>query len=208
MVELTINLPEGFGYFEHFEVFFKDNLCYPTSWSLADDWVPILGSQVVKWVDESSANKECSFFYISDGADTDGDGRSDFYESLLGSDPTIFEGADSNSNGITDWLEFKVFGNMNQSLLFDTDGDGLTNNVEIVVDSEGKLISFLSSPVLADSDEDGVGDFDERKVWFTNPLKVDTDDDGWADGEELNATLKTNPNNPDTTSPIVAFSGN
>ena len=209
LVELTINLPVAFGQMGHIEIFTKDDLVYSSNWALATggEWVPTLGSQTVKWIDSTSSNKSCSFFFISDGTDSDGDGHSDLHEEWANTNPTVFDEDDEDTDGINDWWEMKLFGDLSQNLLDDTDGDGLTNNVEIVVDSMGRLVAMLSDPALADSDADEVDDYDERRVWFTEPMNPDTDGDGLEDGAEVNGTLKTNPKNSDMTSPIVAFAG-
>jgi len=163
----------------------------------------------VHWIDPVSSNKAKCFYYIGDGTDTDGDGHSDLYESWIGdTDPDDFEGIDTNSNGITDWLEIKIFGDTNQTLMVDTDDDDLWNYEEIIVDSMGRLVAMISDPTLKDSDADGLEDWPERMTWHTEPMNPDTDGDGLEDGAEVNGTLKTNPKNSDTTSPIVAFSGN
>ncbi|MDZ4763514.1 MAG: protein kinase [Chloroflexota bacterium] len=71
--------------------------------------------------------------------------------------------------------------------LDDLDGDGLSNA------RESTLETF---PDLADTDEDGLSDGDEVRVWLTNPLNRDTDGDTLTDGEEVD--LGTDPNNRDT----------
>jgi len=58
----------------------------------------------------------------------------------------------------------------------DTDADGLTD-VE-----EKQLKTNINNP---DTDNDGLSDRLEVKVYFTNPLSADTDKDGISDGEEV-----------------------
>jgi len=58
----------------------------------------------------------------------------------------------------------------------DPDGDGLTNLEEY--DSR-------TSPKSADTDRDGLSDFDEGFVYNTDPLNEDTDGDGMPDGWEV-----------------------
>ncbi|HTW97014.1 MAG TPA: hypothetical protein VMD74_05150 [Candidatus Methylomirabilis sp.] len=48
-----------------------------------------------------------------------------------------------------------------------------------------------------DSDHDGLTDYEELNVYFTNPFKADTDNDGLNDYQEVKI-YHTNPNNPDT----------
>jgi hypothetical protein len=51
---------------------------------------------------------------------------------------------------------------------------------------------FLANSVLAmekqniDSDNDGISDYDETKVYYTDPYSKDTDGDGYIDWQELN----------------------
>jgi len=209
LVELAISLSEDFGYMDHIEIFFRDNLIYSTNWALATDgeWVPTLGRQTVYWVDQTSSNKACSFFFISDGSDTDGDGHSDMYEEWADTNPDVFDEEDFDSDGINDWWETKLFGDLSQDLMDDTDGDGLTNHMEIVVDSMGRIIAMISDPNLEDSDAEGLDDFQERRVWNTDPMDPDSDDDGRDDASEVLGSPPSDPHNPDTVAPIVAFFG-
>ncbi|MDX2199189.1 MAG: IPT/TIG domain-containing protein [Phycisphaerae bacterium] len=89
----------------------------------------------------------------------------------------------------------------NYALLFvaDRDGDGLFANVEFL---------YGSSDDNADTDGDGIGDFDEvRTGWvvevpgnpsraFSDPLRVDSDSDGISDIDER--ALATDPRSKDT----------
>ena len=54
----------------------------------------------------------------------------------------------------------------------DSDGDGITNLGEFLVGT---------SPENADTDGDGLNDFDENATFGTNPLQADTDGDGLID---------------------------
>lgn len=58
----------------------------------------------------------------------------------------------------------------------DTDGDGLRNGEEGVLQTD---------PTLADTDGDGLNDFREARELGTNPRAADTDGDGFADGTEV-----------------------
>ncbi len=68
------------------------------------------------------------------------------------------------------------------SQIKDSDGDGLYDEAEVL------LGTSINSP---DTDNDGLTDKDEVKVYKTDPLKQDTDNDGWLDGEEI--SNRTNP---------------
>lgn len=63
----------------------------------------------------------------------------------------------------------------NPSLL-DSDGDGLTNADELAAGT-------LSNN--SDTDDDGLGDREEIKVYDTDPNEEDTDGDGYTDGDEV-----------------------
>jgi len=65
----------------------------------------------------------------------------------------------------------------------DRDGDGLTDEDEVV---------FGTSPIDNDTDNDGLFDREEAKVYHSNPLVSDGDGDGVSDGEEVAAGM--NPN--------------
>lgn len=58
----------------------------------------------------------------------------------------------------------------------DTDGDGLTDVIEIQIGTDINSI---------DSDDDGLTDFEEINIYFTNPLNADTDNDTYLDGTEV-----------------------
>lgn len=79
-------------------------------------------------------------------------------------------------------FSYYVFGRL------DCDKDGLN-------DPEEERIG--TDPCVADSDLDGLDDFEEVRSTGTDPLKADTDDDGVGDYRELRE-LGTDPRNPDT----------
>lgn len=130
-----------------------------------------------------SYSLKCYSNEINYECDSDNDQLSDYAEIVLGTDPyctdtdgdrlldgyeyfyvfTDFLMPDSDSNGILDSDE-------------DIDGDGLNNYEEM---KNG------TNPCAADTDDDGISDGDELKVYFTDPLTDDTDKDGLLDGEEV-----------------------
>ncbi len=112
--------------------------------------------------------------------DTDGDG----YEDKLDKCPLVPEDFDGfeDEDGCPEW---------------DNDGDALADSVET---NTGVFISADSTgtdPNLADTDMDGVNDYDEVYTYMTDPNSVDTDGDGLSDGDEIN-NYQTDPNSVDT----------
>ena len=65
----------------------------------------------------------------------------------------------------------------------DSDNDGITDGEEWL---------WGISSTTDDSDGDGVPDYLERTLYYTDPYNPDTDGDGWTDGEEVN-TEHTDP---------------
>ena len=92
----------------------------------------------------------------NDLTDTDGDGLPDVYELEIGSDCNL---ADTDGDGISDLLEFI------------NDLDPLTAD------------EYFESET--DVDGDGLFDYEEIYVYFTDPLNFDTDNDGLSDGFEI-----------------------
>ncbi|PLX20666.1 hypothetical protein C0584_05500 [Candidatus Parcubacteria bacterium] len=70
---------------------------------------------------------------------------------------------------------------------FDTDGDGLTHFKELWLNTD---------PFKADSDDDGLSDYQEVIEIHSNPVEADTDQDGLGDKEEY--VLGTSLQRPDT----------
>lgn len=83
----------------------------------------------------------------------------------------------------------KTIGNHELAQFKDLDGDKLINVKEV---------EYGTNPLSKDSDNDGLGDYEEVLTCETNPLSGDTDGDGLGDGEERNVLstdlLKQNPN--------------
>jgi hypothetical protein len=91
--------------------------------------------------------------------DTDKDGLFDYFEQGV----THAYKVDTDGNGVADGSE-------------DADGDGLSNIAE---QSRG------TNPLEADSDGDGLGDYEEVYTYQTNPTKYDTDGDNLSDSTEV-----------------------
>ncbi|MCC6355467.1 MAG: right-handed parallel beta-helix repeat-containing protein [Verrucomicrobiae bacterium] len=108
--------------------------------------------------------------------DADDDGWSDYYEYFSGTDPHV---RDSDSDGTEDFDE-------------DCDGDGLTNQIEVV--------SHHTDPLDTDTDLDGLSDPEEVSRGL-NPLDhndagIDADGDGLTTTTEIR--LGCDPTRPDT----------
>jgi hypothetical protein len=80
---------------------------------------------------------------------------------------------DSDGDGLTDQVE--LHDTRTNPYLADSDQDGLSDQVEIA--------KSRTDPWNADTDEDGLSDRDEVR-FHTNPHLADTDSDGLTDGEE------------------------
>ncbi len=75
-----------------------------------------------------------------------------------------------------------------RELAGDVDYDGFRDDIELAMGLD---------PLSADSDNDGLTDYEEIMIYHTDPLNNDTDGDGALDGIEVD-WLHTDPFNPDT----------
>ncbi|GAA0399536.1 hypothetical protein GCM10009133_05420 [Cocleimonas flava] len=135
--------------------------------------------------------------------DTDDDGISDFKE--IGKNPenpkdTDLDGiinaldADDDDDSISTSNETLLGTN---SLLLDTDGDGISDskeigeNLDLPIDTDKDgIIDALDTEEETDQDGDGLSDSLEAKL-NTDPTKVDTDGDGISDSVEIGANIET-----------------
>lgn len=62
--------------------------------------------------------------------------------------------------------------------------------------SNKEEISLGTSPNSADTDSDGLSDYDEINTYNTDPLKADSDEDTLSDGDEI--AIGLDPNDPET----------
>lgn len=107
----------------------------------------------------------------SDADDDDHDALSNGLERRVGTDA---KNADSDGDGLTDGMEVRRF--KTDPLTKDTDGDGLSDGDEVKI--------YGTNPLDDDTDGDGLTDGDEVSKLMSNPLKCDSDGDGLTNGEE------------------------
>ncbi|MGL5440532.1 MAG: hypothetical protein ACRDA4_09210 [Filifactoraceae bacterium] len=130
--------------------------------------------------------------------DADGDGLSDNFEKMIGTNP---DNMDTDGDGLTDGFEYNYL--TTDLLLKDTDenkvsdadedfnNDGLSNIEEQRLNTD---------PSSTDTDGDTLKDDDEVNVYKTNPLLRDTDNDGIDDADEIKLGLyPTNPSSDGVT---------
>ena len=139
--------------------------------------------------------------------DTDNDGLPDGAELLPGegvslTDPTD---PDTDRDGLVDGRERFTYGS--DPTLTDTDADSLSDFLEVtprvfraVIDGLVVERPLVTSPVVADTDGDGLADNEEwdgvsRYGFITDPTDPDTDRDGLSDLDEVTG-LNRKPTNP------------
>ncbi|MEZ5326024.1 MAG: DUF1800 family protein [Verrucomicrobiales bacterium] len=106
-----------------------------------------------------------------------------------------YDRGDSDGDGLLDAWEMAYFGNLESAATDNADGDGWDNAEE---QNKG------TSPVAADTDQDGLSDHFETGTGLlvsatdtgTDPLLPDTDGDGMADGREFRTIAGSTPTNP------------
>jgi hypothetical protein len=133
--------------------------------------------------EEALAVRSLPVTVIRTDGDLDGDGLANGREASLG---TALDAADTDGDGLTDDLEADTY--ETSPTAADTDGDGLADGEE--------LNAYMTSPTAADTDDDGLGDAREIDL-RTDPTRADTDGDGLADGPEV-TVHDTDPQAADT----------
>ncbi len=191
----------------HIEIFSRKDLVYPPGWSLTVNNLNATNGMPVIWSDPTTNEM---FYYVNDSDnDGDGDGYSDLRERLDSLTLTnSFDYLDYDGDGLQDWFEIRFWGSITAyDEMDDPDNDNLVNGIEMVYSISPSMtnVIFYSDPALPDSDFDGLRDDFERLNWHTDPMNPDSDFDGRTDAAEVLGSPATDPNNPDTISPSVAF---
>ena len=131
-----------------------------------------------------SGNQLSGEFSVGQPTDSSWNGN-DFYLNLTGLFPvshspvSSHNDTDIDSDGMPDrWEAIYQLQVSTDDSGNDQDGDGLTNI---------QRFNFILNPLLWDSDEDGLSDWDEVNTHQSNPLNKDTDGDGYEDQEEISS---------------------
>ena len=92
-----------------------------------------------------------------------------------------FGGENQANSDLGTWNDFRNYYRMGYVLeiptVIDSDGDGLSDNVELFI--------HKTNPNRVDTDQDGLSDKDEIIKYSTSPIHKDTDSDGLPDGIEI-----------------------
>lgn len=144
------------------------------------------------------------FSYPFDG-DSDEDGLRDGAELTARTNAKL---GDSDRDSLSDGLEVNTY--HTDPLSADPDGDGIRDLDELAAGTDPHVSNAAPAPapapgnpapggavddpngVRVDTDGDGLYDWDEANVYFTDPARSDTDGDAVSDGEEV--YNGTNPN--------------
>lgn len=108
---------------------------------------------------------------------------SDEMAALFGVDPNE---EDTDQDGLSNYIEIYI--SETDPALADTDGDGI-GDADEDLDEDGitnkEEIDFGTDLGNADSDHDGIDDYEELNGYNTNPCAYDTDGDTLCDGDEV-----------------------
>lgn len=129
-----------------------------------------------------------------DEEDNDGDGLSNGFEAMIGTDPEL---EDTDGDLLSDYQELYL--TWTDPTLYDTDGNGISDADEDL-DGDGLCnlyeLGLGTDTAHPDSDRDDLSDYDELYVHYTDPLNPDTDGDTLSDGDDV--ILGFSPLLPDT----------
>lgn len=120
---------------------------------------------------------------VDETKDSDSDGVPDYMEDYFGTD---ISKADTDCDGLSDFIELMVL--KLDPLSKDSDSNGVKDGEEDA-DGDGCAnlleMTYGTDLVKADTDSDRITDYDEITVYKTDVLLYDTDGDGASDGLEL-----------------------
>lgn len=123
--------------------------------------------------------------------DSDKDGVPNYMEDLFGTDSS-FE--DTDGDGLSDYVE--IYLTETEPLMQDSDQNGILDGGEDA-DADGLTnlveVTLGTNSTKSDSDYDGLTDSEEVNIFGVDPLKYDLDNDGISDGNEI--ILGLNPLN-------------
>ncbi|HIH20777.1 TPA: hypothetical protein HA244_05915, partial [Candidatus Micrarchaeota archaeon] len=199
----STNITEGINQFNITARDKAGNQAFQTITRLIDeDWLPDYFEQNVTQTNplngdsdsNSTPQNEANNGVKDHEEDFDKDSLTNYQEFLLDTNP--FK-ADSDEDKLFDG--FEVFNSATSPLSKDSDDNNVTDDEE---DFEPDNLTNLQeqtnfcSPLLNDSDEDTLLDYQEVFIYHTNCSNADTDGDGLSDASEIK--LGTDPLNPDS----------
>ncbi|KAB1192417.1 hypothetical protein GJR96_02750 [Haloferax sp. MBLA0076] len=151
-------------------------------------------------------SRELMLVTLVNVSDTDNDGLKDGAEFDHGTSPIQ---NDTDNDSLLDGAEIHQYGS--DPLNNDTDFDNVSDSIEVRTEilnvsdpdidddglNDGVEWYGETNVTLADTDADGLDDWNETKVYPTDPVINDTDSDGLLDGNET-LRFATEPLDPDT----------
>ena len=125
--------------------------------------------------------------YEESDMDSDGDKVLDKNEVIFMTD---VHNADTDGDFLSDYVEIYLINT--SPIRIDSDNNGISDyNEDFDGDylSNGEEVRYGTMLIEVDSDYDGLSDYEEVKLYNTNPLVTDTDGDGLTDYEEVKLNL-------------------